>query len=230
MYYVVDTRAGVRLAREQRDVPEDEAVVGAVEAMIAGPVDPDYSTTWNPDTEVLDIERDAGDVTVDLSDDARTANVGSAGAALMIQQLVYTVTEVLGEDLQVSLLIEGEPAGELWGAVSWTDPVLRADPLDVRQLVQIDSPRDGAEVTSPVRITGDAAVFEATLLWRVLDEAGVEVNGGATLTAEGQTFAQYAFPLTLEPGVYTIEVSEDDPSGEGAGGPPMTDTKTITVR
>ncbi|MFA6297597.1 MAG: Gmad2 immunoglobulin-like domain-containing protein [Nocardioides sp.] len=228
VYFVVDTRAGLRLARELRAVPDDDAPVAAVEAMIEGAADPDYMTTWDPATEVLDVSDNGGAITVDLSADARTANVGSEGAALMIQQLVYTVTEAVDETAAVTLLIEGEPAGELWGVVAWDEPVVRADPLDVRSLVQIDAPTEGLVTSSPLRVEGEAAVFEATLGWRVLDADGQEVNGGFTMTAEGQTFAPFQFPLVLEPGTYTVEISEDDPSG-GEGGTPMTDTRTVTI-
>lgn len=229
VYYVVDTRTGLRLAREPHAVPETTAAESAVAAMIAGPDDPDYTTTWNPDTEVLGVRVDGAVATVDLSAEARTANVGSPGAALMIQQLVHTVTDVLGADLAVSLLVDGAPAGELWGAVAWDGPVSREQAIDVRQLVQIDWPREGSTVTSPVRVTGDAAVFEATLGWRVLDEDGAEVVAGFTMTAAGQRFAGYGFEVDLDPGTYLVEVTEDDPSGGEAPGPLMTDTRTITV-
>lgn len=229
IYFLVDApRVGLRLAREPHFLPEDGTAEAAAEAMIGGPDDPDYSTTWNPATEVLGVHVDGALATVDLSEDARTANVGSPGAALMIQQLVHTVTAVVGEDFAVSLLIEGEPAGELWGAVSWDGPIDRAAAVDTRQLVQIDWPREGATVASPVRVTGEAAVFEATLPWRVLDEDGNEVAGASTLTAAGQRFADYGFEVELDPGTYTVEVTEDDPSA-GEGGPLMTDSRTITV-
>jgi hypothetical protein len=146
----------------------------------------------------------------------------------MIQQLVYTVTEAIDESAPVQLLIEGEPAGELWGAVSWDEPVAREDPVDVRTFVQIDTPREGAEVTSPVTVTGDANAFEANVPWRVLDEGGQEVEAGFATTTAGQEFAPFSFTVELEPGTYTVEISEDDPS-DGAGGTPMVDTKTITV-
>lgn len=228
VFYVVDTRAGLRLAGEPHDVPADDAAVGAVEAMIAGPDDPDYTSTWNPDTQVLGVTLDGKNVTVDLSADARRANVGSEGAALMIQQLVYTVSEATTPQAKVRLLIDGQPAGELWGAVDWSAPVRRADPLDVRQLVQIDTPREGEEVSSPVTVSGVAATFEANVPWRVLNEKGKVVKKGFTTAEEAFTFAPYSFTVDLPAGSYTIEVSEDDPSG-GEGGTPMRDTRTVTV-
>ncbi|NCT92358.1 hypothetical protein GXB85_15570 [Cellulomonas sp. APG4] len=227
VHYVVDTRAGLRLAREWRTVPDDEPLQHAVEAMISGPEDPDYTTTWNPATTVLSVASEPGSVTVDLSADARTANVGSEGAALMIQQLVHTAT-ALDPEAAVTLLIEGEPAGELWGAVVWDEPVLRADPLGTRVLTQIDEPREGATATSPVRVAGEAAAFEANVPWQVLDESGAEVTSGFTMTSEGMTFAPFGFDVELEPGTYTVVITEDDPS-DGAAGTPMSDSRTFTV-
>lgn len=228
VYFMADTRNGLRLTREMRDLAGEDPAREAVEMMVEGPEDPDYVTTWNPDTEVLGITRESAAITVDLSEEARTANVGSEGAALMIQQLVYTVTEAVDEQAPVELLIEGEPAGELWGVVSWDEPVSREDPLGVRALVQIDSPGEGDTVSSPVTVTGEAAAFEANVPWRVLDDSGAEVETGFTMTSEGQTFSPFSFEVELEPGTYVVEISEDDPSG-GEGGTPTTDTKTVTV-
>ncbi|GGC13312.1 Gmad2 immunoglobulin-like domain-containing protein [Cellulomonas carbonis] len=229
-YFMVDTRAGLRLAREHQVATGSDPVAAAVEAMIAGSVDPDYTTSWSPATEVLSVTTTDGSAVVDLSEEARTANVGSEGAALMVQQLVYTVTEAMDDPgATVDLLIEGAPAGELWGAVVWDGAQARTDPLGVRVLVQIDEPLEGATVSSPLTVSGDAAVFEANLTWRVLDASGAEVQSGFTMTAEGQTFAPYEFQVELEPGTWTVVVDEGDPSGGEAGGEPMTDSRTITV-
>jgi hypothetical protein len=228
-YFMIDTRNGLRLAREQRTVTGSDPVQAAVETMIAGPIDPDYTTTWNPATTVLGTSRVDGAIVVDLSADARTANVGSEGAALMIQQLVYTATGAAGEPTTPVLLrIDGKSAGELWGVVAWDAPVTREDPISVRLLVQIDAPAEGATTTSPLHVTGEAAVFEAVLHWVVLDAGGVEVSSGVTMTAEGQTFAPYAFEVELTPGAYTVVITEDDPS-DGAGGTPMSDSRAVTV-
>ena len=227
VYYLIDNGTDLRLAREFRQVSGDP-VVGAVQSMIAGPLDPDYVTTWNPGTEVLSITRADAGFTVDLSADARTANVGSPGAALMIQQLVHTVTAAAGENLPVLLLIEGQPAGELWGAVIWDEPVSRAPALEVRLLVQLNSPGEGDRVSSPVVVTGEAAVFEATLPWKVLDTAGAVVKEGTAMTEEGMTFSPFRFEVALDPGSYVVQITEDDPS-DGEGGPLDTDSRSIVV-
>lgn len=229
VYYLTDTRAGLRLTREIRDLDAADPASAAVRAMISGPEDPDYVSPWNPDTTVLGVTRRGSVVRVNLSTDARTANIGSEGAALMIQQLVYTVTQSTDPADRVLLLIAGKPAGELWGVVAWTKPVGRADPLDVRSLVTLDAPREGATTASPVTVTGEAAAFEANVPWRVLDADGRVVRRGHTMTSEGMTFSPFSFRVRLRPGVYTVEISEDDPSG-GEGGTPMTDDRTFTVQ
>lgn len=228
VWAMTDTGTEVRLVREQRTVAE-VSVQAAVEEMIAGPTDPDYFSAWDPGTTVLGVDTSLEAVSVDLTADARTANIGSAGAGLMMQQLIYTVTDALADPgREVVLLIEGEPAGELWGAVIWDGPMGREDPISARLLVQIDAPREGATSSSPLAISGEAAVFEATLPWRVLDEAGTEVASGVATTAEGQTFAPYSFTVDLPPGTYTVVVTEDDPSG-GEGRAPMQDSRTVTI-
>ncbi len=231
-WFVVDTRAGLRLARDDwtGQAGGEAGVRAAVESMIDGPADPDYSTSWNPDTDVLSVDIADEVITVDLSEDARTANVGSPGAALMIQQLVWTATEgAETPDAAVVLLIEGEPAGELWGAVTWEGPVAREDPMDVRTLVQLERPLAGEVLSAgSVTISGDAAAFEANVPWRILDAEGAEVEAGFTMTSEGQTFAPFSFEVELPAGEYVVEISEDDPS-DGAAGTPMVDTRSFTV-
>lgn len=228
VYFMVDTRTGLRLAREMHDLTGDPATK-AVEAMIKGPDDPDYTSPWNTTTRVLGVTHSAGTITVDLSREARAANVGSQGAALMVQQLVYTATEAVSKRAKVQLLVDGRKPGDLWGAVRWDRPVGREDPLDVRSLVQIDAPREAATSSSPVTVAGEAAAYEANVPWRILDAQGAVVKSGATLTTEGQTFAPFSFRVVLPPGLYTVEIREDDPSG-GAGGPPMTDSRTFAIQ
>lgn len=229
VYYMVDTRTGLRLARELRTLPGGHPAVEAVRRMISGARDPDYATPWNPRTRVLGVSRPGTVIRVNLSHQARRANIGSQGAALMVQQLVYTVTEPIDRKAPVRLFIEGKPAGELWGAVVWDKPVRRAKPVRVRNLVQIDTPREGATRTSPLTVKGEANAFEANVPWLVRNAHGKVVKRGFTMTSEGFRFAPYSFTVRLRPGTYTVKVTEDDPSA-GEAGPPMTDDKTVTIR
>lgn len=228
VYFPRDTSGGVRLAREERAVQSSDPLAGAIETMLAGPRDPDYLQGWAAGTRLLGVTTVNAVTTVDLSAQARTTVLGSEGSAALVEQLIWTVTEITGAQDAVALTIEGQPAGELWGVVSWDGPRTRGEQFSTRALVAIDSPLDGDGVASPVTVRGDAAAYEALLEWRVRDSSGSVVQEGTTHTAEGQTFALYTFDVELAPGTYKVEVSEVDTSG-GEGRAPDSDDRTIVV-
>jgi hypothetical protein len=231
VYFLQDTPRGLRLDREFHSVPGRDPAEAALTEMLAGrSQDPGSTSPWNPQARVLGVTSGGGVITVDLSPEATRADVGSEAAELAVQQLVYTVTAALQSDVPVRLLVDGQPVAELWGHVATDRPIRRADPLDVRKLVQINDPAFGAETGRSVTVTGEAAVFEATLPWQLLDADGRTVTSDFAMTEEGQRFAPFSFDLsTLEPGSYTIVITEDDPSG-GEGGGPMTDAHDFVVR
>jgi len=226
-YYVAQTPSGPRLYREFHRVLTADPASDAVREMLRGPVDPDYRTSWPAATTLRSpVTHAHGVITVDLAlPDA--APVGAMVAELTVQQLVYTAQAALGVTDPVRLLVNGAPVARVFGAVDTAEPIARADQYAVRSLVQIDAPLDGAMVGRSVPVSGEAAVFEATVPWEVLRDGQVVQRGFAN-SAEGQRFAPYSFTLTLEPGSYVVRVTEDDPS-DGEGRPPFADTKTITV-
>ncbi len=229
VYYVSDTAAGPRLYREFHRVGSADPATDAVREMLAGPsgLDPDYRTHWPPTADLrAPVTTGGGVTTVDLTGIAGSAPVGAALAPLVLQQLVFTVQGALQSVDPVRVLVDGAEVDELWG-VPTAAPVRRGDALELRSLVQIDEPADGAAVGPEVVVAGEAAVFEGTVLWEVLRDGRV-VQSGATTTAEGQTFSAYRFTVRLDRGEYTVRVSEDDPS-DGEGRPVLTDDKTITV-
>ncbi|WP_219417750.1 Gmad2 immunoglobulin-like domain-containing protein [Pseudonocardia nigra] len=229
VYYVADTAAGYRLQREFHRVVTADPASDAVREMLAEPtgIDPDYLNHWPPTTTLRSpVRTDDGAIVVDLSGVAG-ANVGTELAHLTVQQLVFTVQGALQSTDPVRVLVDGEPVEELWGAVATAEAVGRGDTYALRSLVQIDSPAHGATVGREVEVTGEAAVFEATVLWEVLQD-GQLVRSGSTSTTEGQRFAPFTFTVGLEPGEYTVRVLEADPSG-GEGRPVLTDDKAITV-
>jgi len=228
-YYVAETPSGLRLYREFHRVVTTDPASDAVREILRGPTDPDYRTLWPAGTSLrAPVTAAGGVITVDLSREALgPASIGSAAADLTVQQLVFTVQAALQSSDPVRLLVDGSPVPELFGAVATAEPVRRADQYAVRSLVQIDNPAEGTGVGPTVAVSGEAAVFEATVPWEVLRDGAV-VQRGFAMSAEGQRFAAYSFTVTLEPGTYVLRVTEDDPSG-GEGRPPFVDTKTITV-
>ena len=138
------------------------------------------------------------------------------------------MTGALQSDEPGRILVEGEPVDELFGVLDVSRPIARADPISVRLLVQLDDPNEGEVVGSPVTFSGEAAVFEATLPWRVESPAGELVQEGVAQTAQGQAFAPFSFAVTLDPGAYVVVITEDDPS-DGAGGPLQSDSRGFVV-
>ncbi len=213
VYYVAQTAAGPRLQREFHRLPAADPGSAAVREMLAYPtgLDPDYRNPWPPGTSLrLPVTSAADAITVDLT--------AAPPSDLAAQELVFTVQGALGSTAPVHLLHDGTPTGP---------PIPRGDPYALRSLVQIDAPAEGTSTTSPVTVTGEAAVFEATLHWAVLSGA-TTIRTGVASTAEGQVFAPFRFAIDLPPGRYTVRISEDDPS-DGAGRPVMTDDRTVTV-
>jgi hypothetical protein len=229
VYYVASTPAGYRLQREFHRVPTADPASDAVREMLAPPADPDYRTPWPAGTALRSpVVAGADVITVDLTAAATGAPADPAAAQAALQQLVFTVQGTLQSSVPVRLLVDGAPAGRVLGGVDASAPLTRGDVYAVRSLVQIDSPAQGATVAGPdVVVSGEAAVFEATVLWEVR-RAGAVVQQGVTSSAEGQRFAPYRFTLRLEPGEYQVRVLEDDPS-DGEGRPVLSDDKTITV-
>jgi len=230
VYYVADTAAVLRLYREFHAVPSADPPSDAVREMLARPTgfDPDYRSHWPAGTRLRSAVQHAGGViTVDLSGEARSAQVGSELAELTVQQLVYTVQGALQSTDPVRILIDGATVPDLWGHVSTAQPVQRADPDLTRSLVQIDNPAHGTQVGRTFTVSGEASAFEANVPWEVRRD-GALIRSGFTMTAEGQRFSAFSFSLTLDPGDYTVRIMEDDPSG-GADRPPLDDTKLVHV-
>jgi hypothetical protein len=233
VYFVTGSGAGDRLAREFHRVESAAgAVAAAVGEMFGGADDPDYVSLWAPTARVVhaEIGADTIDVRVEAPDGIGAASAETADLA--VQQLVYTATAAAASaggdgSLPLSIRVDGLDPGDGLNQVDLSEPVTRADPTSIRQLVQINDPAEGATVGSPVIVDGEAAAFEATLVWEVRSE-GTVVDSGFATADECCRFAPFRFEVSLAPGSYEIAVSETDPSG-GEGRPPMTDTKSFTV-
>jgi len=235
VYYLGHTAAGDRLYREFHQVrvaEADDLGSAAVRELLAHPtgVDPNYRSVWPPGwTLLVPVRRAGGVITVDLAEPKGGGSRPDASrAGWATRQLVYTVQGALRATDPVRVLVDGRQVRQLWSSVAVDQPLTRGDPYTSRSLVQIDNPGSGVTLGRTFQVSGEAAVFEATVLWQVLSGTTV-VRHGFTTTAEGQKFSPYSFSLTLEPGSYTLRVYQDDPSG-GEGGPPDSDSKTITVR
>ena len=133
VYFVRDSTGGLRLGREERQVPAADPVAGAVQTMLAGPVDPDYTNPW-PSTAAVIAVTTSGDVTtVNLNTDAWPSGLDARTLHAMADQLVWTVTEQTGADGAVALQIDGRPVGE-WGDLTWSGNLRRAGDISYGEM------------------------------------------------------------------------------------------------
>lgn len=219
-YAVVPTDAGPRLAADPRDVRSSrEDVQTAVTATLTGaPTDPDYrAVVAEPGglTVSTGAPRD-GVVTVDI--ETNGADLGTS-ERMLTQAVAWTVATSIGNDsIDVVITIDGSSLGD----ATRTDDAILA-PITVESLA------DGHTVPRQFTVSGLAAVFEATVGWRVLDADGAVVQEYSATAEECCTPSPYSFQLDLEPGTYTLELTEDSGADPGEGYAPYSDTRRITV-
>jgi Immunoglobulin-like domain of bacterial spore germination/Sporulation and spore germination len=217
---------GPRLYRTFVRVHGDPAVEAVEQLSTGKPDDPDYSSAWSG-AQVSSVDVTGRTITVDFSQLPRK-QLGSEAASVAAQALVHTVQGTLENTDPVRVTLNGGPAGQLFGHVDTGTPIRRAPAIDVQAAIWITSPTNNASVTSPVKITGIASVFEATVNWQVRDTSKRVVQEGyTTASAGGPSFGDFSFTVKLPPGDYLLECFESSPED---GRATFTDTKTITVR
>jgi hypothetical protein len=237
VYYLGDTPSGPRLFREfQQRGGFAGSIFTALNLLTSPPDDPDYRTPW-PAQAFGDASGIRGDVIeVELADASlhdRPPGMTEEEAGMAIQQVIYTVQAVAQQRLPVQFLLDGNPIDQVLG-VPTSEPLANDSPLATLSHVSISDPAEGQEVGGTLHVTGVASSFEANVLWEVRQGDAVALDG--YFTARGW-MADRLFPFegevdlsSLEPGTYTLVVSEDDPSGGAEGNGADTDTRTVVVR
>ena len=235
-YFVGSTASGPRLYREfqrQRVCPGEQCRIAAsVRTAVAGqPEDPDYRVPWPDGTTVRAVRWDGEMLTVDLGGrdlGDRPAGLGAEEAELALQQVVYSAQAGLGRGRQpVRLLIDGERADRVLG-VPTSEPLVATSADSTLAPVSVSIPTEGATVSRRFQVAGQAATFEANVVWE-LERDGKVVRRGFTTAEQCCTLSPYGFAVTAEPGDYTLVVHDTDESdGEGIG--TSADTKRITVK
>lgn len=229
-FFVADTASGFRLFSEIREMesPEADLATAALSALVSGailPLDPDYVNLWDSSTSLNSIKISGDEAVVDL--DLGKLNVGGEAEARAIDQIVWTLTGINDEISNVSFLVNGLPIESFAGHVDTTQSFSRGNATEVLSSVQISSILQGDILSSPVQISGEACVFEASLSW-VLKQNGTLVDEGF-LSAEGAcpTRSNWTLDLgELSAGSYELEVFETSPKD---GSKSAADTKTFVV-
>lgn len=189
VYYVKATEKEFYLVREVHQVEKTpEAARAALNELINGnPVTPDAARVLPADTKILGIKVEQGLATVDFSPEVLKANVGSSGEALGITSIVNTLTE-FPTIQEVSFTVDGqvEKGIDWWGHVGLYQQPFKRDLSNVFEpAIWVTAPVKNQIIASPVKISGNARVFEATVSFRLKDEKGNTLAQGFATAAEG---------------------------------------------
>ncbi len=198
----------------ERTVPATTSVGrAALDRLLAGASPAEYAAGLRSQipagTMLLGVRISAGIATADLSSSFESAASPSA-MPLRIAQVVYTLTQfptVTG----VRFAINGQGVTVV-GGVPVQSPQTRAMYGGYLPAITVQSPVIGAQVTSPVTVSGTADVFEAVVSARILDSAGQEIARTFTTAScgtgcRGDYSVTVSYPVPrAEPG--TIEVFE----------------------
>lgn len=211
------------------DEPTVAVARAAMEALVSGAASagahPALETMVPDGTRLLDASvGDDGVLTVDLSGEVRDGSQsGGAGEEVFAQQLAHTGAQFDTVDA-VRLWVEGEPVDELWGHLDWSEPV---EPDEFATApIWFTSHTWGEQVPAgDVTIGGEACTFEATVELRLIAPDGsLAEEAFTTATSACPEGGSWEHTFTLgQPGTWTIEAVEPDPSG-GEGRPPLVTT------
>lgn len=190
---------------------------GAMEALLAGPSTLERELGMGSQvpagTRLLDIDIANGVATVDLSREFESGG-GSLSMTTRVAQVVYTLTQYDTVD-RVTIRLEGKEVDAIGGEGVPAKNLARDDFRDNTPLILVEAPAPGAEVRSPLRVSGTSNTFEATVEWLVTDWDGRIVKEGfTTATAGTGTWGTFAFEVDLgglAPGRITLVVFESSP-------------------
>ena len=178
----------------------------AVEALLAGPTQPDSlsgMTSMIPEgTELGGLDIADGTATIDLSEEFVSGG-GSTSMQLRVAQVVFTLTQFPTVE-RVQFQIDGEVPEGLGGEGLPTAYEGRDAFDDVLPRILPESPTPYEKISSPLTVTGMANTFEATVRWSVsTTEGSLLEEGFTTATAGSGTWG-------------TFELTTDLPAYEGS--------------
>jgi hypothetical protein len=158
----------------------------AIEMLLGGPTNAEdaakVGTSINPGTRLLGLAIGDGVATVNL-DATFSAEETPAIAVGSLAQIVFTLTQFDSVD-GVVFQVEGTPLTN-FGGYELDGAQRRADLADQLPWILVETPGIGQRVSSPVRISGSANVFEATVSIAILDEQGRTVASTFTTATCG---------------------------------------------
>lgn len=230
LYFVADTPRGLKLVSETHFyLALDDLAFQVISDLVSGkvvPLDLDYTNLWGGANTVNSVKIVRSVATVDLS--AISLNVGAEGEQRAIDQIVWTLTELLPGIKSVSFTVNGRTVESFAGHVDTTSRFVQAIDYEVLNPIQISSLNEGSELASVFTIAGQACTFEANVVWKLSRDGVVVKEGSTTATTSCPDRGDWSISFeNLVPGTYRIQALEY--SAED-GSLSAKDDKTFTVK
>lgn len=237
VFYVGEGADGPRLFSETHRVTAANVPLAAVQAAATGtPDDADYRSYWPAGMlpEVRGVHFDGTGETAGITIDVgaavaadRPRGVTAEQAAIEVQALVRTAQAAFGEKAPVEFYAGDSRLDTVLGVPGPT--YTAGNDADDLALVSITSPANNVSVKpGALTVTGQAAAFEANVVWELLVGGDAVAQSGHATAQECCTLSPYEFTIKdLAPGTYTLVVHDTDESGEGK--PENRDSKEIIV-
>jgi germination protein M len=196
VYYSRDEK----ICAAARVIPKTlEVGAAAMKALLEGPTaaEKEVGMVSNvPEgTTFLGLDIENGVATVDLSKEYASGG-GSLSMFMRLAEVVFALTQfpTVGG---VNFKLDGEAIDVLGGEGLILDhPMSRADYEDMSPAILVESPTVGNTVSSPLRVTGTANVFEAAFRINVVNWDGLIIADEA-VTASSGTGARGTFDVTI---------------------------------
>lgn len=210
-FFVSDTPRGFKLFSEvQLLIASEDLNLQVVSDLVSGavaPLDPEYVNLWGNGNSVKSISINQAAATVDLG--TLKLNVGAESEQRAIDQIVWTLTEVAPQVTSVAFTVNGKIVESFSGHIDTTQAFKRAFAYEVLNPLQINSINEGASLTSPVTISGQACTFEANVVWELSRNGAVIDKGFTSATIGCPDRGDWSISFAdLEPGDYTISALE----------------------
>ncbi len=189
-----------KMCTASRVVPKTQEVgAAAMKALLEGPSKAEKEagmvSSIPTGTTFLGLDIKDGVATVDLSKEY-SAGGGSLSMMMRLAEVVFTLTQFPTVE-GVNFKLDGRPIDVLGGEGIIIDhPMNRADYEDMSPAILVESPTLGSIISSPVRITGTANVFEAVFRVHIVDWDGL-IIADEVVTATSGTGTRGTFDVTV---------------------------------
>jgi germination protein M len=189
-----------KLCAATRVIPKSQSVgLAAMRALLEGPTaaekDGGMVSVIPKGTTFLGLDVKNGIATIDLSKEYGSGG-GSLSMMMRLAQVVFTLTQFPTVE-GVEFKLDGKAIDVLGGEGIIIDhPMGRGDYEDLSPAILVESPTLGETVTSPIRITGTANVFEAVFRINVVNWDGLIIADQVVRASSG-TGTRGTFDVTI---------------------------------